>query len=237
LDYDGTLAGFRREPMDARPSKRIKEILSVLSSDPGNIVTIVSGRNIGSFLELFKGFDLTALNWSGTHGMELRFSGSTGVRSVKPLACISEIKDRVSRMIRSHPYFGLEDKGLAFALHYRRCPEPELTRLDKINSLIDKYRENCPIEVMHMKKVIEVKPAGINKGNTVEAVVSHYGCPRDRLVICAGDDVTDEYLFRANPGGINIKVGDPAGADTCAGYQLKGVSDVCWFLRYISRLR
>jgi trehalose-phosphatase len=223
--------------MDARPSKRIKDILSGLSSDPGNIVTIVSGRNIGSLLELFKGFDLTALNLSGTHGMEIRFSGSTGIQSVKPLPCITEIKDQVSRMIRSHPCFGLEDKGLAFALHYRRCPGPELVRLDKIKSLIDKYRENFPIEVLYMKKVIEVKPAGINKGNTVEAVVSHYGSPEDSLVICVGDDVTDEYLFRANPGGINVKVGDPAGAGTSAGYYLKGISDVCWFLRSISRLR
>jgi trehalose-phosphatase len=122
-------------------------------------------------------------------------------------------------------------------LHYRKCPEKILKLLVSVEKLIAGCQKDNPIEVMHMKKVIEVKPAGINKGNTINAIISHYGGSGDFLNICIGDDVTDEYLFQANPAGINIKVGDPSGPETSAGYYLKGVSDVYWFLKEVSRLR
>jgi len=237
LDYDGTLTGFRREPMDARPSKRMLNILSKLAAGPRIYITIVSGRDIASLLELFKGFDHSILNWSGTHGMQIRFRGSRKVESAGTLPCITSLKDEISIIIRQCPCFILEDKKLSFALHYRKCSGKALQHLDRIKRLIAGYRKENPIEVMNMKKVIEVKPAGTNKGNAVNAIISYYSNAGDYLSICMGDDVTDEYLFQANPGGINIKVVSVPEHETSAGYFLKGVSDVYWFLKEVSRLR
>jgi trehalose-phosphatase len=169
--------------------------------------------------------------------MQIRFAGSSKTRSAGTISCIASLKDEISHIIGQYPCYILEDKGLSFALHYRKCQGSRLELLDRIESLIAGYRKDNPIEVMHMKKVIEVKPAGINKGNAINAIISFYNDPRDFLTICVGDDVTDEYLFKANPDGINIKVGEPHGSETLAGYCLKGVGDVYWFLKKVCRLR
>ena len=223
--------------MDARPSQRIIGVISRLAGSPKTQVTIVSGRDITSLLELFKGFDHSILNWSGAHGMQIRFRGTSKVRSGGTLPCIASLRDEISMITGKYPCFILEDKGLSFALHYRKCSGKTLQILEKAEKIIARYKKEDPIEVMHMKKVIEVKPAGINKGNTINTIISRYDDSGDILTICIGDDVTDEYLFQANPIGINIKVGDLQGPETSAGYYLKGVSDVYWFLKEVSRLR
>jgi trehalose-phosphatase len=223
--------------MDARPSKRMTSAISKLAGSFETQVTIVSGRDIASLLELFKDFDHSLLNWSGAHGMQVRFSGSSRVQSARTLPCIASLRDEISLITSQYPCFILEDKGLSFALHYRKCSGKILCLLEKIEKIISRYQEKYPIEVMQMKKVIEVKPKGINKGNTINTIISRYDDSRDFLTICIGDDVTDEYLFQANPEGINIKVGDLRGPGTAAGYYLQGVSDVYWFLKEVSRLR
>ena len=219
--------------MDARPSGRIKHTLLKLVRDPRTSVTIVSGRDINSLLELFNSFDISGLNWAGTHGMQIRFTGSDRVRSSRELPIIAELKGRISEIIDRYPCFDLEDKGLSFALHYRKCPETVLFLLEQARKLIERYRRSHPVEVLDMKKVIEVKPAGLNKGDTIGAVLNHYGAAENTLCICIGDDITDEYLFRSNPEGINIKVGAGPEPVTAASYYLKGVSDVFWFLKTI----
>lgn len=219
--------------MDARPSGRIKKIISKLAGDPHIRITIVSGRKISSLIELFENFDIAAINWSGAHGIQMRFENSSVIRFGKALPEMLDIKKEISGMISPYPCYQLEDKKVSFALHYRKCPDRALHLLVPIKRLLNKYTQNKSIEVLHMKKVIEVKPAGVNKGNTLEAVNARYSDFENFVNICIGDDVTDEYLFLANPGGINIKVGKDKNVDTAAGYYLKGVSDVYWLLNKI----
>ncbi|MEZ5000537.1 MAG: trehalose-phosphatase [Bacteroidales bacterium] len=45
LDYDGTLAWFRKDPMEARPDDQLREIIDGLKSDPSNTLVIISGRD------------------------------------------------------------------------------------------------------------------------------------------------------------------------------------------------
>jgi trehalose-phosphatase len=98
--------------MDARPSGRMTGAISKLADSSNTQVTIVSGRDIASLLELFKSFDHSLLNWSGAHGMQVRFSGSSKVQSADTLPCISILKNEVSSAISQYPCFILEDKGL-----------------------------------------------------------------------------------------------------------------------------
>ena len=235
LDYDGTLSGFRREPGAARPSKRIKKIISALADDPDMTTTIVSGRSMDDLLGLFNDFDTSRINWSGVHGLQMKFGSNAMIQSEKissVLPKIFKIKKELSGIVNKYPCYIFEDKGVSFALHYRKCPKGAIMFLDSIiKDHLKKYEQDKSVEVLHMKKVIEVKPAGINKGDTIEAV-------RGRSVkdnfssinICIGDDITDEYLFRANPGGINIKVGKEKSRKVAAEYFLNGISEVYWFL-------
>ena len=54
-------------------------------------------------------------------------------------------------------------------------------------------------------KIIEVKPRSINKGALAERIVRE---SQSDFIICAGDDYTDEDMFRALPSSAHsIKVG------------------------------
>lgn len=50
------------------------------------------------------------------------------------------------------------------------------------------------MEILLGKKNIEVRPASINKGEIVKRILAQH--PDADFVICAGDDKTDEDMFR-----------------------------------------
>ena len=52
-----------------------------------------------------------------------------------------------------------------------------------------------PIEVLVGKKNLEVRPLAVNKGEIVRRII--YKNPGAEFVFCAGDDKTDEDMFRA----------------------------------------
>ena len=135
LDYDGTLAGFRREPGDARPSKRIKKIISALADDPDITTTIVSGRSMEDLLGLFKDFDISRINWSGVHGLQMKFGNSNTIHSENAssvLPKIIKIKKELSGIVSQYPCYIFEDKKVSFALHYRKCPKKSTRLLENI---------------------------------------------------------------------------------------------------------
>ena len=240
LDYDGTLSGLRRDPKKARPSKRIKKIISLLADDPSIVVTVVSGRRIDELLDFFSDFNTSSINWSGIHGLEMKFGSNGIIRPYKTgtvLPKIGKIKKELFNIVNQYPCYRFEDKELSLALHYRKCSKNAIFLLDRIKDIIKKYEQDRSVEIMYMKKVIEIKPAGINKGNAIKAVISRSERNINHSInICVGDDITDEYLFRANPDGINLKVGKTAGGKVASEYFLNGVGDVHWFLNKISRL-
>lgn len=208
-----------------------------MARDPGMIITIVSGRHIESLFSLFSSFDHADVNWSGVHGIQTRFSGSSNTLTAKTLPEIPILKDKISEIVREYPCYIVEDKEASFSLHYRKCNDKSLDLLKPIKKVLQEYVDDRRLDILYMKKVIEIKPAEINKGNTIGTINSKYGFSEDSINICIGDDVTDEDLFTANTEGINIKVGIDINTSTDAGYYLKGVSDVYWFLNMISRIR
>nr|BAO72965.1 trehalose-6-phosphate phosphatase1 [Moniliella megachiliensis] len=66
LDYDGTLTPIVRHPDDALPSERLVKTLEKLSSNPHNVIFIISGRD-QQFLSRHLGH-LTNVGFSAEHG-------------------------------------------------------------------------------------------------------------------------------------------------------------------------
>ena len=67
---------------------------------------------------------------------------------------------------------------------------------------------NTELQVMEGNKVLEIKAAGINKGNAAARWLAKY--PAD-FVLALGDDRTDEDTFRAlPPEAYTIRVGTDA---------------------------
>src|SRR5690606_27394688 len=120
LDYDGTLRGYERKPLDAVPDERIKDVLRALAEQA--TVYVISGRP-GDVLEQWLG-DLP-IGLVCEHGFAMRERGkqweergvqaAQGLRRVLPL--LEEFKRRT-------PGAMIERKRSAIAWHYRSA-EPE----------------------------------------------------------------------------------------------------------------
>ncbi|MDR3377233.1 MAG: trehalose-phosphatase, partial [Verrucomicrobiae bacterium] len=88
------------------------------------------------------------------------------------------------------------------------------------------YTRNIDVQVLEGNKVIEIRNTGINKG--VAATEWLAGNPAD-FVLAAGDDWTDEDLFRAlAPTAFTIRVGL---ANTAARYYMGAPSAIRRMLR------
>ncbi len=233
LDYDGTLVEFKDNPEQAIPPDKVKNLISELSLKDNIITTIVSGRTIHNLLEFFKGIETQKINWIGIHGAQVKYKDcdialSDDARESLPY--IRNLKSQILKMTDGIPCFYLEDKKISLALHYRKCKEKDMLHMPAVVDLIDNFIRNKPLDYLKMKKVLEVKPGNINKGNSLKIIGEKYKSLVPSINICIGDDLTDEYLFRANEDGINIKVGNDNLKKINAEYYLKNVNDTYYFL-------
>ncbi|KAG6906205.1 hypothetical protein DXG01_015225 [Tephrocybe rancida] len=198
LDYDGTLAPIVKTPSMAVPSPSTLEALERLSADPRNVVYIISGRD-GAFLEQHLGH-LRNVGFSAEHGGFVRERGSaewvnfTENLDMEWMGEVLEIfKYYTERTAGSH----IEMKKSSVTWHYRGSdPEWGLFQCRQCQDLLENNLVNKrPIEVLVGKKNLEVRPIAVNKGEIVKRIL--YKNPDAEFIFCAGDDKTDEDMFRS----------------------------------------
>ena len=198
LDYDGTLVSLKRRPELASPDSELLEVLTALKADPKNTIVIISGRNRDDLSE-----------WLGTSGVELVAEHGTWLReaswgnwqlSEKGLS--EDWKQNVYPILEMFsertPGSFIEEKSYALVWHYRKA-EPELGTL-RANELMDALHDmlaGTALQVLLGNKVVEIKPAGINKGKAalhwIEKVKTW------DFILGIGDDWTDEDIFAVLP--------------------------------------
>jgi len=90
----------------------------------------------------------------------------------------------------------IEVKEVNLSWHYRNAdPDFGSWQAKELAVHLQDLAHKLPIDVVHGKKVIEVRPSNINKGETVrKALAMHPGC---NFILCLGDDRTDEDMFEA----------------------------------------
>ncbi|CCM05832.1 uncharacterized protein FIBRA_08068 [Fibroporia radiculosa] len=198
LDYDGTLAPIVRVPSAAVPSLDTLEALERLTADPKNVVFIISGRD-GEFLEQHLGH-IQNLGMSAEHGGFVRepghkeWSNFTESLDMDWMGEVLEIfRYYTERTTGSH----IEVKKSSITWHYRSSdPEWGLFQCHQCQDLLENnLARKRPIEVLVGKKNLEVRPLAVNKGEIVKRILYHN--PDAEFVFCAGDDKTDEDMFRA----------------------------------------
>ncbi|KAL6300944.1 trehalose 6-phosphate phosphatase [Sparassis latifolia] len=198
LDYDGTLSPIVKVPSMAVPSPDTLEALERLTADPKNIVYIISGRD-GAFLEQHLGH-IQNLGMSAEHGGFVRSPGEkewsnfTENLDMSWMAEVLEVfKYYTERTTGSH----IEVKKSSITWHYRSSdPEWGLFQCHQCQDLLqNNVARKRPIEVLVGKKNLEVRPLAVNKGEIVKRIL--YFHPDAEFVFCAGDDKTDEDMFRA----------------------------------------
>jgi len=198
LDYDGTLAPIVKTPSMAVPTEDTLTALAALSADPHNLVYIISGRD-GAFLEQHLGH-IEGLGMSAEHGGFIRAPGSrqwTNFTESLDMSWMSEVlevfKYYTERTTGSH----IEVKRSSITWHYRATdPEWGQFQCRQCQDLLENnVAHKRPIEVLVGKKNLEVRPIAVNKGEIVKRIL--YLNPDAQFVFCAGDDKTDEDMFRS----------------------------------------
>jgi trehalose 6-phosphate synthase/phosphatase len=195
LDYDGTLVPFVGDPKTARPDDELLELLRMLAAQESTDVVIVSGRS-RSELESWLGH--LPVGFVAEHGLWLRPAGGDW-RLLKQVT--ADWKDQIRPILQLYvdrlPGALLEEKEFSLAWHYRRAdPDQGSVRAKELLDDLGDYTRNIDVQVLEGNKVIEIRNAGVTKGDgTLEWLA---GRSYDFL-LALGDDWTDEDMFKALP--------------------------------------
>ncbi|KAF7318830.1 Trehalose-6-phosphate phosphatase [Mycena chlorophos] len=199
FDYDGTLAPIVKEPHMAVPSAPTLEALQKLSADPRNVVYIISGRD-GAFLEQHLGH-LPQVGFSAEHGGFMREPGDgkpwVNFTDSLDMSWMNEVEEIFRYYTERTTGSVTEMKKTSITWHYRGAdPEWGLFQCRQCQDLLENnLAHKRPIEVLVGKKNLEVRPIAVNKGEIVKRLL--YLNPDAEFIFCAGDDKTDEDMFRA----------------------------------------
>jgi len=206
LDYDGTLKDFEMKPEDAIPDREILRLLIKLSDDRKNEILVISGRDKDTLGKWFKHFNIGLI---AEHGVWIKERGGDWELSEHQGNYWKEdIRPILERYRERTPGSLIEEKDYSLAWHYRKSE----TGLGKLRAMelkdeILHFTANLGLEVLEGSKVIEIKNAGVNKGNAALKWISHEIYD---FILAAGDDHTDEDLFQVLPDeAYSIKVGLP----------------------------
>ena len=229
LDYDGTLAGFKKNPADAKPDQELYSILKKLSANTQNNVVIISGRDKETLGNWFDG--AWNISFIAEHGVWFKNPG-------EDWSMLEQIDNKWKKLVEpilefyvdQTPGSFIENKNFSLVWHYRKSdPDLGIQRSWELKDQLMDLISNLNLQIMDGDKVIEIKYSGINKG---KAANYKMGDEKFDFILAIGDDWTDEYTFEAMPDtAYTIKVGTK---NTKARLYIESVDDVRELLHQIS---
>lgn len=202
LDIDGTLIDLAPKPHLVEVPGFLPPLLRDLAERLDGALALVSGRALAEVDRLFPGLDTAA----GSHGGEWRLDGTmrAGVAAIPEL-------DALAAGAETLPGILVERKPMGVAMHYR--DNPQLAGQVRALARRTIERADQSLRLIDGKSVVEVVPAGIDKGT---AITRFMNAPTfmGRVPVYVGDDVTDECGFRAvnRLDGVSIRVGGTQGS-------------------------
>jgi trehalose 6-phosphate phosphatase len=230
LDIDGTLLDIAETPEAARPEPQQIEFLRRLLRASAGALALISGRPIASIDKLYAPLKLPA---AGQHGVERRDAAGRMYRERVDAEHLRRAAAGIREFASRHAGVVFEDKGYSVALHYRRAPRLRDSAHEVV--LAAATALGGAFEAQQGKMVIELKPAGRDKGMAIEEFMAEPPFA-GRLPLFIGDDVTDEKGFSIvnDLGGHSVKVGEGA---TCARWRIGDARAVlAWLGRWPSLL-
>lgn len=227
-DFDGVLAPFVLDPLDARPQEGTVETLTALAAMPGTHAAIVSGRDLETLTRL-----------SGTEGSAIGRIGGHGAQTSRALtwhldddaaALLGRLPDLLAPLLADHPGVRLEHKPTAVVVHTRGLPAEQARAAEDAAEALGSSTDG--LSVLRGKHVVELGVVHADKGSALRALAEELGAD---AVLYLGDDVTDEHAFEVMaPPDVSIKVGEGA---TAAAHRVSGPSKVPAVLDRVRELR
>ena len=196
LDYDGTLAPFVRERMEAKLYTGVSERLIRLVHMRRIRLAILSGRPVKEVESLLRD-ELKVEIW-GSHGRErLRSNGCYEKFPLNPVQ--SRYLEGFEKLMSAEGFaFVLERKLGSLALHTRGLDTSDANRIYEL--VHTHYRsiacadDSAGLEWLSFDGGIEIRGTGRTKADAVASILAE--CPFDIPVAYLGDDQTDEDAFR-----------------------------------------
>ena len=221
LDFDGTLVGLAAQPELVEVPPGLISTLALLYRQLNGALALVSGRPL---LDLDGFLAPLVLPAAVEHGAQRRTAD--GLLISVPPADLRQVLHAAEGLLQRHPGLRLERKNVALSLHYRHAPELESLCLQVMREAVER---SAGLDLMVGKCVIDVKPAGVNKGTAIAAFMGEAPFA-GRVPLFAGDDVTDEAGFEQvrRLGGDTIKVGP---GPTEARYRCPSVAQLATWLQ------
>jgi trehalose 6-phosphate phosphatase len=225
LDFDGTLARFRKRPEQVRLSARTRRALQRLVRRPRAHAFVLSGRRRADVQKLVA---VPEVSCFGLHGWE---GASRGRMDASAAELLRGARRELRRRLAPLRDIWIEDKGPIFAVHARGAPGGTARLAGSI--VREVMRWFMPgLRLLAGNQVWEVIPRNLEgKGAKVRALLDEMS--PTPLPIFVGDDTTDESAFAALPEGITVCVG--ARRPTEARFSLHGPPEVCRFLERLNR--
>jgi trehalose 6-phosphate synthase/phosphatase len=220
LDYDGTLVPFARDPASAALDRPLRALLDRLGRPWSTKIVLVSGRDARTLGTWFAGLpvDLVAEHGARVRGADGTWTATPGLAPAVRARALEVMQVFADRL----PGAFVEAKELSLAWHWRGA-DPDIggARARELVEAVGNLGFGPDTQVVTGKKVVEVRESSAHKGTAARRWEAEG--PWD-IVVAAGDDETDEDLFRGlGPGAWTLRVG---WGDSRAKYNLADVADL-----------
>lgn len=223
LDLDGTLAPLVARPELTSLEPGAVEVLGDLVA-AGYPVLVVSGRALT---------DLARFPWppgvrlAGSHGLEL---DQERPRALAPreAAVLGQLRELAERLAAEAPGCWVEHKPFSVALHTRTAADPDAAAAAAVR-LAAAADEVPGVHQRPGHEVLELVVRTPSKASAVAEVRAEAGAT---AVLFAGDDLTDEEVFRqVVPPAVTVKVG---AGPTAAHHRVSSPAEVVDLLRHLA---
>ncbi len=207
LDMDGTLIDIAPTPDAVVVPAALPGVLLRLRERLGDALAVVSGRPLAQIDALLPGIPYAA---AAEHGAAIRHAPGAEVERPGLPHPPPGWRAAAAAAAAAHPGAMLEDKAHGFVLHFRAAPEHGPALRAAAEALI---AADPRFVVMGAKMAWEIKPAAVDKGVAVAALMSRAPFA-GRAPVFVGDDVTDEDGIRVAlaMGGAGLRVPDLFGS-------------------------
>lgn len=204
LDYDGTIAPFRKNRDEAQPYPGFSALLKEIVRCHKSRVVIISGRDANEIVPLLD-IEPHPEIW-GLHGLQrLNIDGSVDLSPLgePTLEALAAAENWLHHQCLQH---AAEFKTGSLAVHWRGLDECEAKAVRE--RLLLGWRpiaNNSSLHLLEFDGGVEIRAQDADKGDAVRTIMSEMDLETPAAYL--GDDTTDEHAFQAMNGrGLSVLV-------------------------------
>ncbi|EDS32887.1 trehalose-6-phosphate synthase 1 [Culex quinquefasciatus] len=235
LDYDGTLAEITAHPNLTQMTPQMKSTLQNIANSGKAFVAVISGRDVYGVKEKI---GIENIVYSGNHGLEVLYPDGTKHNQGIPKEIADNFTKMIDQLTKELAKDGawVEDKKVSLTFHYRQVDAKLVPELEvRAKQIIESYgyRANQAHAAVEGKP-----PIKWNKGLAAEYILTDSFDTnwRQRKVIFAGDDTTDEDVMQAIKGsGRSFRVSKDPQVETHADFRIPSVDAVYQLLKWLEK--